>query len=512
MRLIKALRPRELGLVLVSAGLVRLALPPFDWAPLMLIAWVPLLVVASQTSQWRALALGLTHGLVLGVVAQSWIPQALERNLGLSALPAWLGLLAISASAALRSALVAAAVARAKTRGVPLWLGFAVFQCCLELLVPSFFPWTTALATHSVPLWAQLASWGGASAISFWLCVVNGLLAEAALAAACGDRSRATRHCLAAVTLVSGVSASGYWQRSSEYARQVAAPRLRVALAQQASGAELSDDIASLRDLALERQRRYGPSELIVFPESVSPSPLPLADASRLARDYWLRDRQQPLAAPRLQSTLLLGVLIQAPNGLENSALLVQPNGVLQGRYVKQALMPLGETPLVDASWAGWLARTAESFHVGDPGPVLSVGGHPLSISICFEDILAERVRLDVARTQAELLVNLTSDRWFKGSTAVDFHLALARLRAIEHRKYLLRSTRDGVSVIVDSTGGIVAVADRSHTSVIGAEVPLLAGSTLFARFAALERVLLLVVGGLLLAVAYWPRPLTGRG
>jgi apolipoprotein N-acyltransferase len=425
----------------------------------------------------------------------------------LSTLPAWLALSAIAAITGLRSALVAAALARARTRGVPLWLGFAVFQVFIELVVPGFFPWTSALATHTVPLWAQLASWGGASAVSFWICLVNGLVAEAALKALARQLGPARNRVLAALAVISGVSALGYAQGRTERARQAAAPMLRVVLGQQASGDELTDDIATLRDLALERQQREGPSDLVVFPESVSPGPLRLADASRLARDYWLRDRQRPLASPRLQSALLLGLLVQAPDGLENSALLVAPSGVVQGRYVKQTLMPVGETALVNASWAGGLAQSAESFHVSEAGPVLSVRGHPLSISICFEDILAEPVRLDVARTDAELLVNLTSDRWFKGSSAVDFHLALAQLRAVEERKYLLRSTRDGISAVVDSTGGLVAAADRNRTSVIGAKIPLLSGSTFYARFAAAERVLLLLAGGLLLGVVVLRKP-----
>jgi apolipoprotein N-acyltransferase len=58
-----------------------------------------------------------------------------------------------------------------------------------------------------------------------------------------------------------------------------------------------------------------------------------------------------------------------------------------------------------------------------------------------------------VRETKPELLVNLTSDRWFAGSPGPALHLAMARLRAVEHRKYLLRLTTGGVSALVGPTG-----------------------------------------------------------
>lgn len=122
----------------------------------------------------------------------------------------------------------------------------------------------------------------------------------------------------------------------------------------------------------------------------------------------------------------------------------------------------------------GTLGRSAFSLRAGAETPPLAVSGHPLAISICFEDILAEAVRSEVVRTNAELLVNLTSDRWFKDTSAVDFHFALAKLRAVEHGKYLVRATRDGISAVVDSSGQIVVQAERKRSSIVSAKVPLL--------------------------------------
>ncbi len=114
------------------------------------------------------------------------------------------------------------------------------------------------------------------------------------------------------------------------------------------------------------------------------------------------------------------------------------------------------------------------AYRAGSSDEVLRVDGHALAVSICFEDILSEAVASEVERSDAELLVNLTSDRWFAGSSAVDFHFALAKLRAVEQGKYLVRATLDGVSAVDDDAGRVV-VHERGGTSrVLPAEVPLL--------------------------------------
>ena len=62
-----------------------------------------------------------------------------------------------------------------------------------------------------------------------------------------------------------------------------------------------------------------------------------------------------------------------------------------------------------------------------------------------------------VRHGQPEMLVNLTNDAWFGDTTEPWIHLALAKFRAIEHRRYLLRATNSGVSAVVDPVGRVVA-------------------------------------------------------
>ncbi|MDB5215111.1 MAG: Apolipoprotein N-acyltransferase, partial [Myxococcaceae bacterium] len=88
-----------------------------------------------------------------------------------------------------------------------------------------------------------------------------------------------------------------------------------------------------------------------------------------------------------------------------------------------------------------------------------------VSVLICYEDILPSFTNRMVAHADPELLVNITNDAWFGDTTEPWEHLALAKFRAIEHRRFLVRSTNSGVSAIVDPMGGVV-----SHTKTFVAE------------------------------------------
>ena len=107
----------------------------------------------------------------------------------------------------------------------------------------------------------------------------------------------------------------------------------------------------------------------------------------------------------------------------------------------------------------------------GPRSNALRLNGHPINVLICYEDLHAGFVRKQVAKTDAELLVNLTNDSWFTSSVVAEWHLALAKLRAVEHRRYLVRATNNGVSAVVDPTGRVVARAEHGRAVGLTAKV-----------------------------------------
>jgi apolipoprotein N-acyltransferase len=80
-----------------------------------------------------------------------------------------------------------------------------------------------------------------------------------------------------------------------------------------------------------------------------------------------------------------------------------------------------------------------------------------VSAHICYEDVLPSFVNDLVRASEPELLVNITNDAWYGDTTQPWIHLALAKFRAIEHRRFMVRSTNSGVSAFIDPVGRVLA-------------------------------------------------------
>jgi apolipoprotein N-acyltransferase len=87
-----------------------------------------------------------------------------------------------------------------------------------------------------------------------------------------------------------------------------------------------------------------------------------------------------------------------------------------------------------------------------------------------------------VASADPHLIVTLANDAWFGDSAEPWMHLALARLRAVEHRRWLVRATNSGISAIVDPAGRLTARTGLLTRDNLRGTVHLLAGRTLYGR------------------------------
>ena len=472
----------RVALALGSALLVRSSFPTLDFAPAIFVAWLPLLIASADMRPRHALQLGALQGFVLGISAHAWLVRVLLDNFPTPVWGALLALVLVAALVALRSGVTLCAVAFSRTAGIPAWLSFPVFGVAAEQLLPCAFPWTNALAVSSTPIWQQAASFGGSAAISAWICVINGLLAEGFLRArtARGPAFRRpfVNHLTAAFCVLLAVTIMGSVLMARESSRERAADTLKIAFGHYDSETAHAEPAVALRELSLAAQSLHGVPDLWVWPETTLNTAQTLPQLLRLENDYLRRDRAEATQAA-VRGPLLIGVVTNRAGRLENSAVLLDA-GTIAASYSKHVLMPLGETSEL---WAGMslpraMLRQGTPFRPGNDSKPISVARHPLAVSICYEDILADYTFEQIARTQGELLVNLTSDRWFKGTSAVAFHFALARLSAVEHRKTLVRSTRDGVSAVVDSAGRVVVSLATQPSAVVNVAVPMLPGAS----------------------------------
>jgi apolipoprotein N-acyltransferase len=165
-----------------------------------------------------------------------------------------------------------------------------------------------------------------------------------------------------------------------------------------------------------------------------------------------------------------------------NSAVLAARDGSVRGIYDKRELLMFGEYLPAEPKFP-WLRRLlphAGAFSAGNSPRPLSLNGWGIATLICYEDILDDLVRDTVNAGDTDLLVDISSDAWFRRSEVPALHLALARLRSIEHRRFLVHATTTGVSAVVDPTGRIVALLPPNSPASGVASIRWMRGRTLY--------------------------------
>ena len=146
-----------------------------------------------------------------------------------------------------------------------------------------------------------------------------------------------------------------------------------------------------------------------------------------------------------------------------NSAVMLNGFGQRLFSYDKMHLVPFGEYepfPLIHQVVTS-VSEEVGGFH---KGTVRAVGtfpnGYRFSLFICYEAIYPGEIRQFTDRG-AQLLINISNDGWFGTSAAAEQHLRMARVRAVENRRWLLRDTNSGLTASIDPYGNVTRVLRR---------------------------------------------------
>ena len=236
------------------------------------------------------------------------------------------------------------------------------------------------------------------------------------------------------------------------------------------------------------------PAQLTLLPETALPTFLDL-----LPEDYL-----QALAnlAKRQQGDLITGVVTGDNQYYFNSA--VSLGSAPSQTYSKQHLVPFGE--LIPPGF-DWFVRMAaiplSSFTRGAATqPPLQVAGRSVAINICYEDAFGDEIIRAVP--QAGILANLSNTAWFGDSLAQPQHLQIARLRAAEAGRPMLRATNTGMTAIIGAQGQLLGSLPPFQTGVLTGNIQAYHGLTPYVRWG---DGLALILIGLLLALAHIRRP-----
>ena len=172
--------------------------------------------------------------------------------------------------------------------------------------------------------------------------------------------------------------------------------------------------------------------------------------------------------ATTAHAPVIAGMFGHDTAGTYNSAVFTNPDGTPQGRYDKIHLVPFGEyVPYRNLFFfAKKLTHQLVDLQRGDTRVVFTAntatGRHRYGVFICYESVFADEVRL-FARNGAQVLVNLSDDGWYGDTSAPWQHLNMARMRAVENRRWILRDTNNGVTTVIDPWGRVTFSAPR-HT------------------------------------------------
>lgn len=185
----------------------------------------------------------------------------------------------------------------------------------------------------------------------------------------------------------------------------------------------------------------------------------------------------------------------------QNTAVVLNPAGAVILEYHKIHLVPMGEYV---PGWLHWTRMSKMTSEVSDfvPGRIFTAAHTPdgsLTVFICYEAIFPELVRR-LTPPGPGVLVNISDDAWYGTSAARFQHLNMARFRAIENHRYLLRATNDGVTAVVDPYGRIIETAPLYRQTALAARFRFLSRRTFYTAHGDVFAWIAVVLSALILA------------
>lgn len=478
------------GLAALSGALYFVGFAGFDVWPLALVCFIPLFAAFDLERERgarlrRLLALGFVMSFVKHAGGFYWLIEMLEDFSGFGFTTCVLLASLYFASHAIDTVLLAWLYDRGRRHGWPVTPVAVAAVATYEMLVPTLFPNYLANSFHEVPVLCQVADLGGPVLVSMICVAVNGAIYEVGRAAWRKERiGRVTPAVVGALVVAQIVY--GVIRIAEVDARAAEAPTLSVGLVQTNMGIFEKRDDPDLGHerhvddtLALEREHDL---DLIVWPESAYNRYIHsnVTNLRRYVMAY--RDDDDELHGP-IRTPLLFGGLSKRPVGDSvrrfNTAYLIDERGRVQGTYDKTFLLMFGEyLPLADRFPVlhEWSPRSGR-FTPGDHVRPLPFGRYRLTALVCYEDVAPRFTRDAVREGDPHLLVNVTNDAWFGDTTEPWIHLALAKMRAIEHHRFLVRSTNSGVSAVVDPVGRLIVSSGVMTRETLVADVGMMRGA-----------------------------------
>ena len=221
-------------------------------------------------------------------------------------------------------------------------------------------------------------------------------------------------------------------------------------------------------------QALWQDNDVIVWPENAIP-----VFYHTLENDFYNKLKQQAI---KTQTELVVGLPVfddasqQYYNAMTNL-------GEQQGFYYKSHLVPFGEYVPLASLLRGLIKffdMPMSGFSAADSQQMLPViQGDKVVVTLCYEDVYAQDVMKQVA--QSKWMLNLSNNGWYGDSFAPHQHLEMARMRALESGRELVRSTTSGISAIIDYKGRVLVQGPQFEKAIIKGVIQPRTGMTPYA-------------------------------
>ncbi|HTQ62970.1 MAG TPA: apolipoprotein N-acyltransferase [Candidatus Solibacter sp.] len=463
-----------------------------------------------------AFGCGFLHGVCFVVTSVPWIAQVLSVHGGLSRTGGWGILLLIASVWAAANGAVTWAINRISLRSVTLaciatpflWVSLEMFRTWLPEIS---FPWNLLgyPAAANVAL-VQLTTVTGIYGLSFVVAAFNALLAWSdAITTQPPRRRLAILVGATAIVLVVMIVGPRFVPQA------IANHTARAVQLNFPEADEYPSDWFTAHAADMDEIERFSlaPSahhpDLLVWPEAPAPFSYQDVRFGQMATNLAIRFGNPFIVGvvewkPETVSTGGTRHTIMAPY---NSALMFDGQGRRVFSYDKIHLVPFGEYepfPLIHRV----VANVSSEVGGFRKGTTYSVGrfanGHSFGVFICYEAIYPGEIR-HFAANGAQLFVNISNDGWFGHSAAAEQHLRMARVRAVENRRWIVRATNSGITASIDPYGRILRPLPRDVRAAADLPYDFRTNETIYTRFGDWFAWLCVLVSVILLVIGWKP-------
>ncbi len=477
---------RELGpslLALFAGSLITLSLAPYDIWPAAILSCCLYMALLRDCPVRLAVWRGWLFGVGMFGTGISWVYVSIHEHGHASVLLALSLTTLFCAAMALLHALFAWVYVRfLRHLMAGMLLGFPALWVLFEWLRSWFltgFPWLY-IGYSTLDTWAQ-----------GWVPVIGvfGVSLLCAFSASCIYLAYMRRHVQAYLvygTMIASIWLIGWQLQQAKWVAAASATPLSVGIVQPNIPQELKWQREYYEPTLALYQSMTEPllgMDIILWPESAIPN-------------YYQRSGEflLPLAskARKQGSALIIGIPWQvegSPN--YHNSIVAMGNG--SGQYHKQRLVPFGEYVPLESLLRGLIAFFNLPMSGFSPGPANQqpILAHDFRLSpfICYEIVYPELVRKYAQ--QADLMITISNDSWFGSSIGPLQHLQMARMRALENGRYLIRGTNNGISAIIDEHGTVLTQSPQFERLNLVGEAQVMLGATPYSRIGSLPVIVL---------------------